>query len=187
MVSVDTITRLDTNENSKILSKALQEFAQSTITNSATFRKAKEQLGIPRSMQPTAVRRVPLMENKLGIYTPKSNLLGDDVYSIEYLFIFNGKNYVIQNHSAGHNFGLPNGEGNQAGHFNIKAYEFNGKIDIDTWKREKGKPHNTQTYKLNKVPNVPEHLYTNQIPPYSDPKEPFFNSTIQPSKLKKGK
>ena len=91
-----TITRLNTNENSKTLSKALQEFAQSTITNHATFRKAKEQLGIPKTMHPTAVRRVPLMESQSGISISKPDSFGNNnIYATEYLFIFNGKNYVI--------------------------------------------------------------------------------------------
>ena len=179
-----TITRLNTNENSKTLSKALQEFAQSTITNHATFRKAKEQLGIPKTMHPTAVRRVPLMESQSGISISKPDFFRNNIYATEYLFIFNGKNYVIQNHSAGHNFGLLDGLGNQAGHFNIKTYEFNGKVDTNIWKGEKDKPHNNQTYELNKIPNIPEHLYTKPSP-YANPREPFFKNPT--NSKKKGK
>ena len=179
-----TITRLNTNENSKTLSKALQEFAQSTITNHATFRKAKEQLGIPKTMHPTAVRRVPLMESQSGISISKPDSFRNNIYTTEYLFIFNGKNYVIQNHSAGHNFGLLDGLGNQAGHFNIKTYEFNGKVDTNIWKGEKDKPHNNQTYELNKIPNIPEHLYTKPSP-YANPREPFFKNPT--NSKKKGK
>ena len=57
--------------------------------------KHKEQLGIPKTMHPTAVRRVPLMESQSGISISKPDYFRNNIYATEYLFIFNGKNYVI--------------------------------------------------------------------------------------------
>ncbi|HFC8839112.1 TPA: hemagglutinin repeat-containing protein, partial [Neisseria subflava] len=106
------VVRLDTERNYRNLMKAMTEFKQAATTKHATFRMAKRQLGIPNSMQPTAVRRVPIVEKKhdrIGIVTYKKDSLGRTLFSTEYLFIVNGKGYVIQDHSVGHNFGDLNG------------------------------------------------------------------------------
>ena len=52
-------------------------------------------------------------------------LAGRTLFSTEYLFIVNGKGYVIQDHSVGHNFGDLNGIGNQHAHFNLKKLNLN--------------------------------------------------------------
>lgn len=57
-------------------------------------------------------------------------------------------------------------------------------MDTNIWKGEKDKPHNNQTYELNKIPNIPEHLYTKPSP-YANPREPFFKNPT--NSKKKGK
>ncbi|MFC3873935.1 HNH/endonuclease VII fold putative polymorphic toxin, partial [Neisseria musculi] len=179
------VTRLDTEGNRKVLTKALQEFAQASATTHATFRAEKMRLGIPTTMQPTAVRRVPLMEKDYftGKDRQKTDSIRQPIFATEYLFIINGKNYVIQNHSAGHDFGELSGRGNQAAHFNSKqleltTYTVSGKVNADVWKQEKDMPHNRQTYTPSKITGVTEHRYTkpsvNAKPSESFFKKPFL-------------
>ncbi|MDK7241891.1 hemagglutinin repeat-containing protein [Neisseria subflava] len=188
------VVRLDTERNYRNLMKAMTEFKQAATTKHATFRMAKRQLGIPNSMQPTAVRRVPIVEKKhdrIGIVTYKKDSLGRTLFSTEYLFIVNGKGYVIQDHSVGHNFGDLNGIGNQHAHFNLKklnlnTYTTNGTIDIETWKAEQNIPHNRQTYGISPITGIPEHLYTKPSP-HADPKEHFFERIFNMKNGNRGK
>lgn len=145
-------------------------------------------------MQPTAVRRVPIVEKKhdrIGIVTYKKDSLGRTLFSTEYLFIVNGKGYVIQDHSVGHNFGDLNGIGNQHAHFNLKklnlnTYTTNGTIDIETWKAEQNIPYNRQTYGISPITGIPEHLYTKPSP-HADPKEHFFERIFNMKNGNRGK
>ena len=188
------VVRLDTERNYRNLMKAMTEFKQAATTKHATFRMAKRQLGIPNSMQPTAVRRVPIVEKKhdrIGIVTYKKDSLGRTLFSTEYLFIVNGKGYVIQDHSVGHNFGDLNGIGNQHAHFNLKklnlnTYTTNGTIDIETWKAEQNIPYNRQTYGISPITGIPEHLYTKPSP-HADPKEHFFERIFNMKNGNRGK
>ncbi len=180
------VTRPDTEGNRKVLVKALQDFAQSTVSTHATFRAAKTKLGIPVTMQPTAVRRVPIIERNsiTGLEQNKKDMLGNVIYANEYLFTHNGKNYIIQNHSVGHNFYTQSGVGNQSGHFNLKqieiqSHEINQEIDVTRWKNEKMVPHNKQTYETIKITGIPEHLYTKPSI-NANPKEPFFKKLTVP-------
>ena len=83
------------------------------------FNEAKQDLGIPRTQQPTSVERVPLTDrNKQPILRAD----GQALKSREYHYIINGKRVVIQNHSAGHYYGKGD-KGNQGSHFNVRPIE----------------------------------------------------------------
>ena len=179
------VPRLDTQRNRQKLMRELHNLHESAVTNHASFREAKRRLGIPNSMQPTATRRVPLMEN--GIQ--KMGLDGFVIYSTEYLYKINGKYFVIQNHSAGHNFNF-NGIGNQPAHFNLKQLELSShqlnNVNIEKWKSESNIDHNKQTYGISKIPGVIEHLYTTPSR-NANPSEPFFKSLTDVYKLNKNR
>ncbi|HFC5894608.1 HNH/endonuclease VII fold putative polymorphic toxin [Neisseria lactamica] len=118
-------------------------------------------------------------------------LAGRTLFSTEYLFIVNGKGYVIQDHSVGHNFGDLNGIGNQHAHFNLKklnlnTYTTNETIDIETWKAEQNIPHNRQTYGISPITGIPGHLYTKPSP-HADPKEHFFERIFNMKNGNRGK
>lgn len=87
---------------------------------SGALNDAKRDLGIPRAQQPDAVNRVK-MTNRDG-----SSILGKDgkpIMTREYTYTrSDGSKVVIQDHSAGHQFG-EGGVGDQGPHFNVRPPE----------------------------------------------------------------
>jgi RHS repeat-associated protein len=90
------------------------------VGRSGAFRAAKRDLGIPMAQQPIRVQR-EFMTERTGtkILTPD----GRPIKTREYLFArSDGTKIVIQDHSAGHNFG-EGGIGDQGPHFNVRPID----------------------------------------------------------------
>jgi hypothetical protein len=84
---------------------------------SSAFRAAKRDLGIPMAQHPLEIARVP-MRDRTGRQIMKAD--GQRIITREYLFEGpTGKKIIIQDHSAGHDFG-EGGIGNQGPHFNVR-------------------------------------------------------------------
>ena len=82
----------------------------------ASLRDIRRQLGIPMSQQPISQKMVPLTDSA------GARILGDDKQPImtrELTYQVNGKNVIIQDHSAGHFFG-EGGVGDQPSHHNVR-------------------------------------------------------------------
>ena len=93
----------------------------------ASSREIKRQLGIPMSQQPAQQKMIPLTDSN-GNWIMGSNK--KPVMTRELTYDVNGKKVVIQDHSAGHNFG-EGGIGNQSSHHNVRPIENTrtGKVD----------------------------------------------------------
>jgi RHS repeat-associated protein len=94
--------------------------AKGGIGRSGAFREAKRDLGIPRLQDPEAVSHIP-MTDRTG-----KNILGENgrpIMTREYTYKRpDGSTVVIQEHSAGHQFGA-GGVGDQGSHFNVRPPE----------------------------------------------------------------
>jgi len=86
-------------------------------TRRAAFRKAKRDAGVTISQNPIKIEKVKMTDrNGKAILNKK----GEPIFTREYYFKNNkGKSIIIQEHSAGHNFGS-NAKGNQGPHFNVR-------------------------------------------------------------------
>jgi len=96
-------------------------------TRSASLREIKRQLNIPKSQQPIDQKMVPLTDsNGKRILNEKKQ----PIMTRELTYEVNGKKIVIQDHSAGHDFG-EGGIGNQPSHHNVRPEHNtrNGKVD----------------------------------------------------------
>ena len=85
------------------------------------FREAKRDARIPQSQRPDSVTKVP-MTNRAG----KMQLGADfkPIMTREYLFTRpDGDKIIIQDHSAGHQFGDEDEAGDQCAHFNVRPPE----------------------------------------------------------------
>ncbi|SEP83996.1 RHS repeat-associated core domain-containing protein [Pseudomonas cuatrocienegasensis] len=90
------------------------------LGRSGALGSAKRDLGIPRAQHPDAVTKVP-MTNRGG--TSVLGLDGKPVMTREYTYTRpDGTKVVIQDHSAGHQFGQK-GVGDQGPHFNVRPPE----------------------------------------------------------------
>ncbi|RLL66500.1 putative T7SS-secreted protein [Streptomyces sp. Z26] len=89
-------------------------------SRSEAFREAKRDLGIPSTQHPDEVTRVA-MSDKFG--TRIVDERGIPIVSREYVFTrADGGKVIIQDHSAGHQFG-EGGVGDQGRHFNVRPYD----------------------------------------------------------------
>ncbi|WP_296227819.1 RHS repeat-associated core domain-containing protein [Ralstonia sp. UBA689] len=82
----------------------------------ASLRDIRRQLAIPMSQQPISQKMVPLTDST------GARILGDDkrpIMTRELTYRVNGKNVIIQDHSAGHSFG-EGGVGDQPSHHNVR-------------------------------------------------------------------
>jgi RHS repeat-associated protein len=96
-------------------------------TRRESLREIRRQLGVPMSQQPISQKMVPLTDSS-GAW-----ILGQDkkpVMSRELTYQVNGKNVIIQDHSAGHYYG-EGGVGDQPSHHNVRPDENTrtGKVD----------------------------------------------------------
>ena len=96
-------------------------------TRRASLREIRRQLGIPISQQPVSQKMIPLTDSAGGW------ILGGDkkpIMTRELTYQVNGKNVVIQDHSAGHYYG-EGGVGDQPSHHNVRPEENTrtGKVD----------------------------------------------------------
>ncbi|EON19882.1 RHS family protein [Cupriavidus sp. GA3-3] len=96
-------------------------------TRRASLREVRRQLGIPMSQQPTSQKMVPLTDSS-GAW-----ILGNDKHPImtrELTYQLNGKNVIIQDHSAGHYYN-EGGVGDQPSHHNVRPEDNTrtGKVD----------------------------------------------------------
>lgn len=90
------------------------------VGRGGALRRAKRDLGIPRSQHPHSVSKVPLT-NRAG--KPVIGRNGRPLMSREYTYIRkDGSKVVIQDHSAGHRFGQ-GGVGDQGPHLNVRPPE----------------------------------------------------------------
>ncbi|MHC8377802.1 hemagglutinin repeat-containing protein [Pseudomonas sp. MDT1-16] len=89
------------------------------VSRPGALNAAKRDLGIPRSQHPDAVNRVPMTRNG-------EKILGSDhkpIMTREYTYSRpDGSKVVIQDHSAGHEFGQ-GGVGDQGPHLNVRPPE----------------------------------------------------------------
>ena len=99
----------------------------SSESRSASLREIKRQLDIPMSQQPISQKMVPLTDSN-GNWILDANK--QPVMSRELTYDVNGKKIVIQDHSAGHDFG-EGGIGDQPPHHNVRPAENTrtGKVD----------------------------------------------------------
>ncbi len=81
----------------------------------AAFRRAKRDAGIPQGEQPSRVNSVPMTDRNGKVILDENH---KPIMTREYEFKDRG--VVIQDHSAGHTFGDPNGIGDQGPHFNVR-------------------------------------------------------------------
>jgi hypothetical protein len=82
------------------------------------FAQAKRDAGIPVSQQPDSVSRVEMTDPNGKVVLGEN---GKPIMTREYLFTrADGSKVIIQDHSAGHDFGRPDGRGNQGPHFNVR-------------------------------------------------------------------
>ena len=97
---------------------AIQQAQSSTVGRSGAFGGAKRDAGIPQSQQPDSVSRIPMTDRN------GKAILGSDgkpIMTREYTFTRpDGSKVVIQDHTAGHNFG---GVRDQDPHFNVRPPE----------------------------------------------------------------
>ena len=85
----------------------------------ASLREIKRQLDIPMSQQPTSQKMVPLTDANGNLILKASK---QPVMTRELTYDINGRKVVIQDHSAGHNFGQ-GGIGDQPSHHNVRPTE----------------------------------------------------------------
>ncbi len=100
--------------------KAIDDIAELATkrSRSGAFKQAKRDAGIPMGNQPSSVERIKMTDRNGKTILDDSN---NPIYSREYNFKNNnGDNIVIQDHSAGHDFG---GVGDQGSHFNVRPAE----------------------------------------------------------------
>jgi hypothetical protein len=84
------------------------------------FNLAKKDAGIPRSAQPTQVKKVAMTDKYDKIQFDKDH---QPLQTLEYHYKRNdGKTVVIQDHRAGHQFG-DGGKGDQGAHFNVRPLD----------------------------------------------------------------
>ena len=89
------------------------------VGRSEAFRDAKRDLRVPVNAQPEEVRHVPMTNNG----RPVLNDRNERVMTREYVYRReDGSRVVIQDHSAGHQFG-EGGVGDQGPHFNVRPAE----------------------------------------------------------------
>ncbi len=90
------------------------------LGRTGAFKKAKRDAGIEVNQKPLKVEKVKLTDKKgKAILDDK----GEPIYTREYHYKNkDGKTIVIQDHSAGHNFG-EGGIGDQGSHFNVRPVE----------------------------------------------------------------
>ncbi|MDT3400675.1 RHS repeat-associated core domain-containing protein [Streptomyces sp. B1866] len=89
-------------------------------SRSAAFREAKRDLGIPVSQQPDLIRIEPMTDRTGRQLIDKE---GQRILTREYVFTRgDGRRFVIQDHSAGHQFGQ-GGIGDQGPHLNVRPYD----------------------------------------------------------------
>ena len=86
---------------------------------SASLREVKRQLDIPMSQHPIRQDMVPLTDAS-GNWILNANK--QPIMTRELTYDVNGKKIVIQDHSAGHNFG-EGGIGDQPSHHNVRPAE----------------------------------------------------------------
>ncbi|MFS2208002.1 RHS repeat-associated core domain-containing protein [Variovorax sp. Varisp36] len=96
-------------------------------TRRASLREIRRQLGIPMSQQPIGQKMIPLTDSTGGW------ILGEDkkpIMTRELTYQVNGKNVVVQDHSAGHYYG-EGGVGDQPSHHNVRPEQNTrtGKVD----------------------------------------------------------
>jgi RHS repeat-associated protein len=115
------------------------------VSRNGAFREAKSDAGIPRSQHPNQIydpETGQYAQYKYKRMTDSANnpILDDKgkpIMSREYEFTrTNGSKIIIQDHSAGHNFGAPDGVGDQKAHLNVRPYDLSR-----TGKVEGTKPH----------------------------------------------
>ncbi len=98
------------------------------VCKSEAYAQAKRDLGIPRSQSPDRHERVP-MTDRSGKQIFDAN--HRPVMTTEYHYTrADGSKVVIQDHSAGHQYGSPGGVGDQGPHFNVRPASDtrNGKV-----------------------------------------------------------
>ena len=102
------------------------------VSRSGAFNQAKQDAGIPRSQQPDPVYdqrtgrtqqyKYVKMQDSNGKTVLNEN--GEPTWAREYQFTrADGSKVIIQDHSAGHKFGEPDGRGDQSTHFNLRPIE----------------------------------------------------------------
>ncbi|MEL6868144.1 MAG: HNH/endonuclease VII fold putative polymorphic toxin, partial [Bacteroidota bacterium] len=90
----------------------------SKVSRTGAFKKAKRDAGIEVSQQPHKIEKVKMTDSNGKTLLDKN---GKPIYTREYHFKNkDGKTIVIQDHSAGHDFG---GIGDQGAHFNVRPIE----------------------------------------------------------------
>ncbi|WP_394845130.1 hypothetical protein LZC95_49765 [Pendulispora brunnea] len=89
-------------------------------SRSGAFNQAKKDLGLPRAQQPDAVKRIPMTDRDGNRILNASK---QPIMTREYTYTRpDGSKVVIQDHSAGHQFG-EGGVGDQGAHFNVRPIE----------------------------------------------------------------
>jgi hypothetical protein len=109
-----------------------------TGSRSEAFRKAKRDLGIPMNQQPDGIRNED-MTDRNGKQIMDEN--GKPIRTRVYDYTRPGKspeNIVIQEHSAGHQFGDEDGRGDQGPHFNVRPKNIGDNIQNERSKSVKG-------------------------------------------------
>ncbi|MEM7107103.1 MAG: HNH/endonuclease VII fold putative polymorphic toxin [Bacteroidota bacterium] len=90
------------------------------IKRPGAFKKAKKAADIPITQQPQKVQRVPMTDSNGKAILDAT---GKPIMTREYTFTNRqGRKIVIQDHSAGHEFG-DGGAGDQGSHFNVRPAE----------------------------------------------------------------
>ncbi len=82
-----------------------------------SLREIRRKLGIPMSQQPISQKMVPLTDKNGKRILNDKNM---PIMTREMTYSANGKIVIIQDHSAGHDFGEADGTGNQPSHHNVR-------------------------------------------------------------------
>ncbi|MBJ8433001.1 RHS domain-containing protein [Acinetobacter pittii] len=86
----------------------------------ASLRDIRKKLGIPMSQQPIRQKMVPLTDKNGKRILNQNNM---PIMTRELTYNVKGKEIVIQDHSAGHDFGEADGKDNQPSHHNVRPAE----------------------------------------------------------------
>ena len=93
-----------------------------------TTRQIKRELNIPMTQHPSSQRMVPMTDkNGKAIFDQNHR----PIMTRELTYQVDGKDIVIQDHSAGHQYGEKDGNGDQPCHLNVRPAENtrNGKVE----------------------------------------------------------
>ncbi|WP_082356769.1 RHS repeat-associated core domain-containing protein [Pseudomonas nunensis] len=110
------------------------------VSRRGAFRQAKSDAGIPRSQQPDALHDEASGRSTQFIYVKMTDINGKNILNIsglpirtrQYQFTReDGSILLLQDHSAGHQFGEVKTKGDQGAHFNIRPLDDprNGKVE----------------------------------------------------------